>query len=141
MEPSRAPETKSDRQPFNPYHKWLGIRDSQTPPNHYRLLGLELWETDEDVIREAYSRQMNHVKHFWIGPHRDLCQGILDELLAARDTLLDPQLRRPYDRWLKLVRNEADPEALATSSSPRQPFVVHAAPAASIIATPPTEVT
>ncbi len=91
---SRAVKSDSGR-PFNPYHKWLGIRDAQTPPNHYRLLGLELWETDEDVIREAYSRQMNHVRHFWIGPHRDLCQQILDELLAARETLVDAQLRRP----------------------------------------------
>jgi type IV pilus assembly protein PilM len=140
MEPSRLPTPKSDSQPFNPYHKWLGIRDSQSPPNHYRLLGLELWETDEDVIREAYSRQMNHVRQFWIGPHRDLCQQILDELLAARDTLIDAQLRRPYDRWLKLVRSETGPQTAATNSAPRQPFAVHSAPVTAVVGTPPADV-
>jgi len=140
MDTSSSPAAKSDSEPFNPYHKWLGIRDKQTPPNHYRLLGLELWETDEDVIREAYSRQMNHVRHFWIGPHRDLCQQILDELLAARDTLLDAQLRRPYDRWLKLVRNEADAQTSAGTFSPRQPFSVHVAPPAAVVGAPPVDV-
>jgi type IV pilus assembly protein PilM len=140
MDTSSSPAAKSDSEPFNPYHKWLGIRDKQTPPNHYRLLGLELWETDEDVIREAYSRQMNHVRHFWIGPHRDLCQQILDELLAARDTLLDAQLRRPYDRWLKLVRNEADAQTSVGTFSPRQPFSVHVAPPAAVVGAAPVDV-
>ena len=41
---------------FDPYHRWLGIRDKQRPVNHYRLLGLELLESDLDVIREAATR-------------------------------------------------------------------------------------
>ena len=31
---------------FDPYYRWLGIRDQQRPPNFYRLLGLELFEDD-----------------------------------------------------------------------------------------------
>ncbi|MCH2183649.1 MAG: hypothetical protein MK108_16750, partial [Mariniblastus sp.] len=26
---------------FDPYLKWLGIRDDERPPNHYRLLGFD----------------------------------------------------------------------------------------------------
>jgi type IV pilus assembly protein PilM len=137
MDTNRAPVVNS--KPFNPYHKWLGIRDGQSPPNHYRLLGLELWESDEDVIRDAYSRQMNHVRHFSAGPQRDVCRRILDELLAARDTLLDSHLRNPYDRWLKVVLSQAGQEG-AAGQLPRQPFAVHAAHRPSAMASTPAAV-
>jgi hypothetical protein len=40
-------------QAFDPYHRWLGIPPKRQPANHYRLLGLELFETDPEVIRDA----------------------------------------------------------------------------------------
>ncbi|MBI3462624.1 MAG: hypothetical protein HY000_06120 [Planctomycetes bacterium] len=43
---------------FDPYHKWLGIRDPQRPPNHYRLLGLEMFEDAPDLIADTALRQM-----------------------------------------------------------------------------------
>lgn len=38
---------------FDPYRKWLGIVPKDQPPNHYRLLGIELFESDPDVIEGA----------------------------------------------------------------------------------------
>ena len=38
---------------FDPYHKWLGIPPKDQPPNHYRLLGIELFESDPEVIDMA----------------------------------------------------------------------------------------
>ena len=38
---------------FDPYRKWLGIPVQDQPPNHYRLLGIELFEADPDVISNA----------------------------------------------------------------------------------------
>ena len=35
---------------FDPYHKWLGIPPQDQPPHYYRLLGIELFESDPDVI-------------------------------------------------------------------------------------------
>jgi hypothetical protein len=43
---------------FDPYHKWLGIPSREQPPNHYRLLGISLFESDPDVIDAAANRQM-----------------------------------------------------------------------------------
>ena len=40
---------------FDPYRKWLGIPPKDQPPNHYRLLGLELFETDPDTQDERKS--------------------------------------------------------------------------------------
>ena len=38
---------------FDPYHQWLGIPAAEQPPNHYRLLGVPLLESDLDVIEVA----------------------------------------------------------------------------------------
>ena len=43
---------------FDPYHVWLGINAKDQPPNHYRLLGIELFEANLDVIQSAADRQM-----------------------------------------------------------------------------------
>jgi hypothetical protein len=47
---------------FDPYHRWLGIPPKHQPPNHYRLLGLEPFENDMEVIRDAAERQIAHVR-------------------------------------------------------------------------------
>jgi type IV pilus assembly protein PilM len=114
---------------FNPYHKWLGIRSTQTPPNHYRLLSLELWEADDEMIRDAFSRQSNHVRQFRTSGQRELCEQVLEELKNARDTLLDSRLKSAYDRWLKLALAQQSTDS--NTSSTGQPFTVHrdAAPA------------
>ena len=35
---------------FDAYHRWLGIPPAEQPPNYYRLLGLQAFEHDRDVI-------------------------------------------------------------------------------------------
>lgn len=58
-------------QAFDPYHKWPGIAPKDQPPNHYRLLGIELFEDD------------------------------CDELAAARVCLLKPEGKAEYDARLR----------------------------------------
>ena len=36
---------------FNPYHRWLGIREAE--PTYYRLLGVDPFEDDPDVIEDG----------------------------------------------------------------------------------------
>jgi type IV pilus assembly protein PilM len=130
MNGSQPAIQKMEAGEFNPYHRWLGIRGAQTPPNHYRLLSLELWEADEEMIRDAFSRQSNHVRQFRTSGQRELCEQVLEELKNARDTLLDSRLKSAYDRWLKLAL--AQQPADSNGNSGGQPFTVHrdAAPAA-----------
>ena len=54
---------------FNPYYEWLDLKDVETGPNHYRLLGLELYEDDlEELSRgirvfiEAAEQQIPRLK-------------------------------------------------------------------------------
>ena len=55
---------------FNPYHKWLGVPVSEQPPNHYRLLGIALFENDADVIETAADQRMALLRHLSDRPIR-----------------------------------------------------------------------
>jgi hypothetical protein len=86
---------------FDPYHKWLGIAPKDQPANHYRLLGIDLFESDPDTISNAADRQMAHVRSFQTGQNSDVSQRILNEIAAARVCLLDPTKKFAYDVGLK----------------------------------------
>ena len=86
---------------FDPYLIWLGIRDARRPPHHYRLLGLELFEDDPEVIQNAADRQISYVRRFLVGEHAAEAQQVLQELIAARACLLDRKTKASYDAALK----------------------------------------
>ena len=86
---------------FNPYHRWLGIAPAEQPADHYRLLGIPRFESDPEVIRDAATRQMAHVRTYHLGPHAELSQKILNELGMAKACLLDPQKKAVYDAALR----------------------------------------
>ena len=85
---------------FDPYHKWLGIPPAEQPPNHYRLLGIQLLEDDEDVISNAADQRMTHIRTFQMGEHSDLSQRLLSEISAAR-VFLHSAAKEGYDRNLR----------------------------------------
>ena len=125
---------------FDPYRKWLGIPPYQQPPNHYRLLGIELFEADADAIANAADRQMAHIRTFQAGPHSALSQKLLNELSAARVCLLNPVQREAYDAALRARLAEtqaaaapsptATPSPAAPPSSPTDYAPIPLAPAA-----------
>jgi hypothetical protein len=86
---------------FDPYHKWLGIPPSEQPPNHYRLLGISLFEANPDVIDAAANRQMAYLQGCAAGPHVALSQKLLNKVAAARLCLLTPDKKSLYDALLK----------------------------------------
>ncbi len=86
---------------FDPYRKWLGIPQWEQPPNHYRLLGINLFENDPDVIETAADRQMGHIRNYQAGKHSEWSQRLLNELSAARICLLNPEKKNAYDEKLR----------------------------------------
>jgi hypothetical protein len=86
---------------FDPYYKWLAIPPADQPPNHYRLLGVQLFERDLDVIEAAADQRMAHLRAFKGGSNVPLAQRLLNEVAAAKVCLLDPRRREPYDRQLR----------------------------------------
>jgi hypothetical protein len=86
---------------FDPYRKWLGIPPKDQPANHYRLLGIANFEDDPDVIENAASRQMAHVRTFQSGRHSAISQRILNELTTAKLCLLQTERKVAYDAHLR----------------------------------------
>ena len=130
---------------FDPYHRWLGIPPKDQPANHYRLLGIDLFESDVEVIRDAAERQIAHVRSYQLGDYVEHSQRILNELAAAKGCLVDPHKKATYDASLKnrappLAKAPAEvvspaaaseiappirpakPPGLAPPSQPREPF-------------------
>lgn len=125
---------------FDPYHRWLGIPPSEQPANHYRLLGLTLFESNQEVIDSAAMRQIAHIRSQALGPNRGRIHSLLNELAEARVTLLNPQSKSKYDQDLR-ESSERDP-ATPQDQTPEPtghgiPNASQQAKSASIAASPP----
>ncbi|MEZ6064492.1 MAG: hypothetical protein R3B90_02015 [Planctomycetaceae bacterium] len=103
---------------FDPYHVWLGIPPKDQPPNHYRLLGLELFEDNPDVIDAAANRQTSYLRGMAAGEHRRESQAILNEIAAARRCLLDAAKKSHYDAGLNAKQQASTPAATAIPAEP-----------------------
>ena len=86
---------------FDPYHKWLGIPPHDQPANHYRLLGLDLFEDDGEVIKLAVDRQTGRVERLQSDEHARSAAMLLEQLAEARRCLLDAEKKRLYDEGLR----------------------------------------
>lgn len=86
---------------FDPYRQWLGIHKDEQPPNHYRLLGVRIFENELTVIENAADRAMLHLRSLSLGPNSAKAQQLLNEISAARICLLDPQRKKEYDAQLE----------------------------------------
>ncbi len=108
----------AEESPFDPYRKWLGIPPREQPPHHYRLLGLDLFEQDADVIGTAADARMVHLKTFASGKHSEVSQRILNEVAAAQLCLLDPGRKKSYDKEL---REQLAKQGVAAGGPPTPP--------------------
>lgn len=97
-------------QAFDPYHKWLGIPPEEQPPNHYRLLGIAVFEDDPDVIEAAADQRMMHLRSYQVGQRGALSQKLLNEVAAAKICLLSPQNKAAYDATLRANLSVAVPQ-------------------------------
>lgn len=124
---------------FDAYHKWLGIPPAEQPPDHYRLLGIGRFETDQDVIEHAADRQMAHVRTLATGKHSDLSQRILNELASARVCLLNSTAKVEYDQELR-SKLAASRRQSAARPKPSRPIPVGRADGGSVADGPEEDV-
>lgn len=102
---------------FDPYYKWLGISPQNQPPDLYRLLALERFETDLEVIEAAANRQMIYIQGCATGPYVEHSQKLMNEISAARLCLLDSRRKAEYDA---VLRDKIASSGLASRSAARQ---------------------
>lgn len=100
---------------FDPYHKWLGIPKKHQPPHHYRLLGIDLFEDDPDVIDAAANRVMTYLQQCATGKYVAASQKLLNEVAKARVVLLNPNKKAKYDAQLE---EQLDAEARKAKDEP-----------------------
>ena len=96
---------------FDPYFEWLGIPPKHQPPNHYRLLNLDLFEQDVPLIAAAAQRVTARLHDVPPGTHDDAARRVLKEVMAAGSCLLDEDSKAAYDKKLRAKKNGAAKEA------------------------------
>jgi len=111
---------------FDPYEQWLDIPREEQPADHYRLLGLARFETDRGRIAAAADERMTQVRTFQTGPRGAYTQKLLNELAAARVTLLDSASKAAYDGQLAARLSQL--EAARRARAPRPVVEAPAAP-------------
>jgi WD40 repeat protein len=102
--------------PFDPYHIWLGISETARPISKYRLLAIDDFEDNREVISAAAERQTIYLRTLQAGEHEVLVAQLLNEVSQARVCLLDGKSKSRYDTQLRSQLEpapEQDPLAFA----------------------------
>jgi hypothetical protein len=86
---------------FDPYRKWLGIPPEEQPPHHYRLLGLELFEEDPDVIVNAADSRLSFLQSLVKDKNADMADRLSAQIKEVQSCLLDPAKKAFYDGQLQ----------------------------------------
>jgi len=116
-------------QTFDPYRVWLGIPPEERPANHYRLLGLRLFEDNPDAIDHAADQRMAHLRTVQGGKHGAYASNLLNEVARARLCLLNPEKKAEYDRQLrKKLTPQPAPAAAEAAEAANAPTVTWKGP-------------
>jgi hypothetical protein len=108
-------------QAFDAYHKWLGIPPECQPPHHYRLLGLQPFESDPDVIQAAADQRMMHLRAYQTGKHSEWSQRLLNEVAAAKVCLLNAAKKAAYDLELRKTLTGGASDVQLAAAQPSLP--------------------
>jgi len=93
---------------FDPYERWLGIKTNSRSLTLYRLLALEPFEDDPEVISNAAKRQSFHLRELDDSRH-ETREKVLDQIALAKAVLLDPTQKRLYDSQLRAKQARSKP--------------------------------
>jgi hypothetical protein len=104
-------------QEFDPYQHWLGIPPAEQPPNHYRLLGIRLFEADPAAIERAAQQRTMSLRSIELETHVELAQRLLKEVATAGACLLTPERKQRYDLALHA---QLTPKASPAQNSPSE---------------------
>jgi hypothetical protein len=127
--------TMSDN--FDPYYKWLGIPPKDQPPHAYRLLGIELFESDREVIDAAANRIMAYLKDLAAGDDGQHSQKLLNEIAQTRLLLLNKAKKAAYDQELQAKLESDNKPAVPAAKKPPPKTAKSAPPPAAVIGAVP----
>ena len=106
-----------EKKHFDSYYSWLGIPPSEQPPDHYRLLCIDTFESKYNVIKRAWKRQSDLVRPHQQGPHAADADRILAALNAAQECLGDADRKARYDQQLRSTSTSSNAGSTTTLNS------------------------
>lgn len=106
---------------FDPYRELLGIVTTNRPPDHYTLLGLELFESDRQKIDDAATERMGQLQDMANSDLVDHSQRLLNELSAARRCLLNAVQKVAYDETIRAKVQRAKRSGKSVSGTTLSP--------------------
>jgi|GEM_PF-3057992 len=95
--------------------KWFAIKPHEHPVTLYRLLGLQDFEEDADVIDAAADQRMLFLRQKTGGNQSMVAQKLLNQVSKARTILNNPKNRAAYDNKL---RGHTKPGEVGVASKP-----------------------
>ncbi len=122
-------------EPFDPYQQWLGIAKNEQPANHYRLLGIEPFESDEKVINAAAEQRLSYLSNFKNTQQGADAQKLESAVSSARVCLINPRTKARYDEQLRTQLKTAPTASNSRVTRPPRPAAVD--PMAPVAAPPP----
>ncbi len=97
----------------NPLVDILGLSPEQCPPDHYDLLGVELFCSHYERINQAVRKRYRAIREYHDHPDRstrESVQDVMNAVAQARVVLTNPALKEAYDidlaRRLSIDRDE-----------------------------------
>lgn len=103
---------------MDPYYEWLGIAAEEQPPDHYRLLGINVFESNPQVIESAVNQRMAYLQQLSGDQDSvDDAQRIMGEIARARLIILNKEKKTAYD---KSIRNKRNQQSVTPPPTPQQ---------------------
>ena len=110
---------------MDPYYEWLGIPAEDQPPNHYRLLGINLFESNPQVIESAVNQRMGYLQQLsGDQAYVEHAQRIMGEISRVRLILLNKEKKALYDKSIARGREslpEDNDNPTEDTTNPRAP--------------------
>ena len=86
---------------FDLYYKWLDIPPEEQPAYHYRLLGIEKFESDTELIKKAAEAKIEYLRTFQLGKRFSFSQKLMAEVASALVCLRNSEKKAAYDAELR----------------------------------------
>ena len=103
---------------FDPYYNWFAIAPADQPPNLYRLIGLEEFESDPTLIESMVEQRLIFLRQIQTPELVNIAQDLISEVSQAKVLLLDTRRKTEYDR--QLYQKALQPKAGFESQTPVQ---------------------
>ncbi|TWU05155.1 hypothetical protein CA54_58430 [Symmachiella macrocystis] len=102
----------------NAYELWLGVPESEQPPNFYRLLDLPPLESDLAKIEQAAKRCVSLVEGHLDSGNDRAAKKLLKQIGHVRQTLLNVEDKARYDEKLR-AKLSGDSDKMRSESAER----------------------